>query len=502
MRNSVILFVVLTLFLLQPASITWAQTISSQKGLTTAIFPTYMGKITIYLPDDIRPGEAVSGSIIIEPSGKSEKQKMENFRVMLDAELQMEQLVIPFKKIKLVPSKPVNFDWLVPEDRKLTMPIKLNQPGVNNNLQLPYRFIIPETNQENKEECKAPSHIMAGNPVRITGSFDGNAENTKCHLDGKKLEVLAESPRQCIMQFPSDVSGPKSLLIKDGNTGTEKVCEIRTSGVVLDVNAGKLNLRKGEKTFIDVKVSGLGSLGNDTALLSLTNKTLEIVKLLPADFIAVPLTASEVTSGIFSRRFDVQSLQTGSFSVDVQLNLPGSEEKNPAYGFDLRELKNAGGYPGSYGYKGDEPCSPEGATIKWRWHKTFACEIDDRAVLPCGHTKASSEVLEKIKELLEEAELDKATDIAEKMSKAFSTSKTFSYSIHVIRKWVDYDIEYRCVNGKWQPTGGVYVKHGTDDLGWHSVKNLSTDCWLTFDSPAAEKEFEAAIELALRNACK
>jgi hypothetical protein len=103
----------------------------------------------------------------------------------------------------------------------------------------------------------------------------------------------------------------------------------------------------------------------------------------------------------------------------------------------------------------------------------------------------------KIKELLEELELDKATDIGEKMAMAFSIAKNFSYSIHVIRKWVDYDIEYKCVNGKWQPVGGDHVKHGPEDLGWHSVMHLSMECWLTFDSPEEAQEFEETIENAL-----
>ena len=71
----------------------------------------------------------------------------------------------------------------------------------------------------------------------------------------------------------------------------------------------------------------------------------------------------------------------------------------------------------------------------------------------------------------------------------------------MIRKWVDYDIEYKCLNGKWQPIGGVFVKADHDDLGWQSVKHLSTDCWTTFDSPAAEKEFMEALEIALMRAC-
>ena len=66
---------VLSLFLLVPASITRAQTISTQKGLTTAEFNLPRGKIKIYLPDDIRTGDIISGRIVTEPAGKSPKQR-------------------------------------------------------------------------------------------------------------------------------------------------------------------------------------------------------------------------------------------------------------------------------------------------------------------------------------------------------------------------------------------------------------------------------------------
>jgi hypothetical protein len=501
MRKTILLAVVLTLFLLLPASITWAQTISSQKGLTTIIFPVKQGKITVYLPDDIRPGDHISGSIVLEPSGKTEKQKTEYFRVMLGFDLLMHQFVIPFEKIRIQPLKPLNFDWVVPADRSFKMPVELKQAGVQNNLRVIFEYKKMTGNSVSAGDCSIPSHVMTGNPLRITGPFDGNSSNTQCRLDSRELMVLAESPRQCVLQFPKDMNGQNALVVTDAN-GSRKICETNISGVNLEVSAGKLQLVKGEKTFIDVKISGLENLKDSVAVLSLTNKTTGTVKLLPADYIATPLKSATMPGGIFTARYDIQSLKSGGFVVDVNLDLPGNEENNPVYGFDLTDLKNESGYPGSYGNIGDQPCEPEGATIKWRWHKTFTCEIDDRKVLPCGHTKESSEILDKIKELLEDAELDKATDIAEKMSKAFSTAKTFSYSIHVIRKWVDYDIEYKCINGKWQPVGGVYIKHGTDDLGWHSVNHLLTKCWMTFDSMAAEKEFEAALEVALRNACK
>jgi hypothetical protein len=62
---------VLSLFLLVIASKTRAQTISSQKGLTTAVFPTQYGDIKVFLPDDDRPGDVKSGTVVAEPIGNN-----------------------------------------------------------------------------------------------------------------------------------------------------------------------------------------------------------------------------------------------------------------------------------------------------------------------------------------------------------------------------------------------------------------------------------------------
>ena len=73
MRKPNLFSAVLSLFLLVTASITWAQTISSQKGLTTAEFNLPQGKIKVYLPHDISPGDMISGSIIAEPAGINQR---------------------------------------------------------------------------------------------------------------------------------------------------------------------------------------------------------------------------------------------------------------------------------------------------------------------------------------------------------------------------------------------------------------------------------------------
>lgn len=492
MRKLFFLCFVLSLFLLLPAPIIWAQTISTQKGLTTATFNTSAGIVKIYLPDDLRPGDMISGSIIAEAVGKNAKQMGNNLSSLSKYSVSIGGNTFPV-------TKQGSFKWTVPVSKQQSAAIRLiNAAGVTTG-QLPVQFNMSQQATVASSGCVIPSHVMTGSPVNIPGSFDGDASNTKCTVGGTAVTVLAESPRQSIVQYPSEATGSQTLSIGEGKGNSSPSCQQRISGVHLDVSAGKLNLVRGEKTYIDVKITGLDNL-RDTAKLTLINMSPTTVTMMPANMIVIPLPPAGVSSGTFTRRFDIQSLRTGDFTVNVDLDL--KDNPGPGNMYDIKYEKNESGLPGSYGYIGDQPCNPEGGTTWNRWHKTFICQIDDRKVLPCGHSKEGNDVYEKLKELLEELELDKATDIGEKMAKAFSTAKTFSYSIHVIRKWVEYDIQYKCVNGKWQPIGGVYVKIGTDDLGWHSVKHPTTECWMTFDSPAAEKEFEEALENALRNACR
>ena len=78
MKKIILFSAVLSLFLLVSASITWAQIVTTQKGLTTAVFNLPQGKIKIYLPDDIRPGDQISGSIMAEPFGDKPKIILKN----------------------------------------------------------------------------------------------------------------------------------------------------------------------------------------------------------------------------------------------------------------------------------------------------------------------------------------------------------------------------------------------------------------------------------------
>ena len=303
---------VLSLFLLVPASITRAQKISSQKGLTTAVFSISAGVIKLYLPDDIRPGDVISCRMKAEPAGKNAKEVEKNLGEFKNYFFSLNNEKFPVDN----PDK--TFQFFVHPDRPLTSPIELlNVSGFKaGELAIP---TIPGKDQKPAPEtCMISSHALVAAPLRVTGPFDGDLTNTSCSIDNKPVEILAESPRQCILTYPADAQGLHTLTVQENGKPS---CSAPVSGVDMNVSAGKLELRKREKTYIDVNITGLQNLP-DKAVLTLTNVTADVVNMLPSNNVIIPLFPDTVSSGTFNQRFNIQSIQAGSFTVNVNLDLP------------------------------------------------------------------------------------------------------------------------------------------------------------------------------------
>jgi hypothetical protein len=281
--------------------------------------------------------------------------------------------------------------------------------------------------------------------MTITGSFDGDLSNTKCMVGGQAADVIAESPRNCTVAFPPNAKGEQITTIKENGKET---CNGKISGVDMTVSAGKLNLRRGEKTYVDVTVTGLQNL-RDTAILSLNNLTADVVAMQPANSIVIPLAPDSIGAGTYTRRFDIQSIKTGNFIVNVNLDLPGIvyDIKNVQFGLSQN--------PGSYGWRGDDPCETKGP-ITWRWHRTLPCIVELK-VVPYGTTPAVKEVIDYIIDKLKELS-KKGGDLGSKMSKCLSfKDKVFSMFARCYRDWDDWDVTYVCVDGKWVQTSMVHV---------------------------------------------
>lgn len=320
MRKPAFFLIVLSLFLLVPASITWAQTITQQKGITTAVFNTGSGQVRIILPDDLRPGDIITGTVLLEPAGKAGRQAEKNL-----GELSRHTLTVAGQNFTFGSTEKI-LKFRVPDVTGKSTSLELFAPGSSTPLQslhIPGKP-IPEQNPE-VNQCTIPTHALTGDPVRIRGSFDGDMSNTRCRLDNIPVKILAESPRQTIISYPEKGGGLHNLTIEEPG---QSPCNRQVSGVEMNVSAGKLNLLKGEKTYIDVQITGLQNLP-DVATLSLTNLSASTVTMFPSNTIVIPFPPDSVAEGNFNRRFDIQSIQTGSFNVNINLDLPETQNANP-----------------------------------------------------------------------------------------------------------------------------------------------------------------------------
>jgi hypothetical protein len=425
MRKPHLFSAVLSLFLLVPASITWAQTISSQKGLITAEFSLPQGKIRVYLPDDIRPGDMISGRIVTEPSGKNAKQIEKNLAELTKHSIGLNNEKFPVDKNK------ETFQLHV--DKSLLGPITLlNSSGMKT-----AELIIPEPKMQlsSPAECGIPSHALTGSPLPIRGPFDGNSDNTSCTIEDKPATVLAESPGKCIIAYPADAGGVHTINVQE--TGKQS-CTRLVSGVQLDVSAGKLNLRKGERTYIDVKISGLQNLP-DTAKLTLNNITTDIVAMIPSNIVLIPLAPDSVGSGIFNRRFDIQSVRTGSFIVNVDLDLPEVQYEvkldkprrlddkalHTGLSVALKKLEaDAGGAQGQEYNNLCDNCKKCIGAMAGKWAEALVQELGESLIKESvskaiGMFMESKELLKKLKEWVDKANEagDKADKLAEELEK-------------------------------------------------------------------------------------
>lgn len=314
MRKILQFSALLTLFLLFSAPIIWAQTISNQKGLTIVSFSTPNGSVKIYLPDGIRSGDVISGTVIAEPSGKNNRQVKKNLSKLSGYLLLIEGKRFPINE------NASTIKWLVNSGSQENIPIEIIEEngGKIASLSCPVNN-TSKTENEKYSSCVIPSHALVGQPLQIKGQFDGDMSNTSCAISNKPAVILAESPRNCIISFSDNAQGLQTIQV---NENEKPMCNQPISGVNMEVTAGNLNLRKGQNTFINVKLSGLENLP-DKALLTITNITPNIVTMTNGNLQVYPVwPLADTANGTFSVHCPAVSINTGSFSVLINLDLP------------------------------------------------------------------------------------------------------------------------------------------------------------------------------------
>jgi hypothetical protein len=285
------------------------QPVSPANGLQIVTVDTAQGRVTIKLPDDIRTGDTISGTMTVEPKGASDEERAKNstavksrvVRLLLTRARKPDEAPKPMQSAPVTltvplsggststvqtsrgPGNATRLEFLVtapsdfalaPEVRKIAdaefgsavVPVDAN-PSATTDPKPGSRFIIPPLGQ-------------TGRPVVITGPFDGKSSNTDVKLteptvfkktstyqDGIALPVIAESPRKAVIELPVELTGPAQISVSEG--GVQTSGSLRNVGV--NLTAQKTNLLRGERTSRTVVVSGLQGIETPVRLTLTVN---------------------------------------------------------------------------------------------------------------------------------------------------------------------------------------------------------------------------------------
>ncbi len=282
----------------------------SWPGVQSHHFETKAGRVTVRLPDDIRAGDMISGTISIEPSGKTAADLARNRDTLEGSVIEIDG------KQSRVSGRVLRF--AVPTAGLLTLGIL----ATNGRTRIGATHVMAGNAAPAPTNFNPPRLGQAGRPLSIQGPFDGDMSNTKVSIGTTAAQIIAESPRQIVVQNPADATGPTQLRVTEA--GVDHNTPYRVASVAL--SAAKTKLLKGEKTTLHVQVSGLGA--DPANLLLVASPTIMLENGNAQNIVLTPNAGGNTN---FTR--NITALAPGTFDVSAQLavNSATTITRDPLY---------------------------------------------------------------------------------------------------------------------------------------------------------------------------
>lgn len=245
-------------------------------GTVTVEIKTGSGNVRVILPDDMRAGDTISGTVSAD-RGVVEGEVIEVKTV--------EGEVVATKNIKKSSGHETSssnefFTFTVPQGVSSLVLSSAGQhiksaklftvnpnPGLTPGIPTQPGFAPPRIGQ-------------TGRDISIPGNFDGNAGSTTVNIGGREIPVIAESPRSAVVKIPADApTGSTNITIKE-NQGSSQTAPFNVVSVQL--KADKLNLMKGERTNLYITITGIAGTytsGGTWSSLHVRNDTPNVVSM-------------------------------------------------------------------------------------------------------------------------------------------------------------------------------------------------------------------------------
>jgi hypothetical protein len=317
--------------------IVWGQQIETHvnSGLQVIKIKTIQGTVTVNLPEQIHAGDVISGSVIAEAnvqtdSKLSKKKQRENAQVL---EQFNAQTINIFGQI------------ITPKDQffSINIPLDINPEKANcfvkdhDNQALACSFLNiskePRVNPTN-QTLSLPTYFRSGYYERVSGLFDGNAQNTGVFMNESPLHIVAESPACMIISIPENLHGTSELQIFEKDWGFDESVQI----INLIMEVGKTDLKKGESTNMQVSILGVDNL-TQPLQAHIENLSPTQIELNGGNLQTLEITDALTSNGLYHNTYTITALLPGGYTILGEVN--EAPYVNFDYGADTDSYANA-----------------------------------------------------------------------------------------------------------------------------------------------------------------
>lgn len=285
-------------------------------GMNRSFLGTPYGTITLNLPADLVFGEPFTGTIYLDPAGKTEKERGQNANNLKQYE------------ITALGSGPLPVSTYLPDP--LTLIRVFGDAARNSKLDLSLkndsviRVTIPDALSPIFDKpigYAIPTAATAGSFFKIPGPFNGLPDGY-ITIGGEKVPILTESPSGIVVWDRTEIIGETKIeLNESGQTGQ---CGFRNVGV--RVSATNLSLKRGEHATVHVTFTGLAGLdqnmpyflvNHSPGVISMEGGVESKNRVVPASSVT-NLTGPEL--GTFTDTIGITGVSPGNFTITSTLH--------------------------------------------------------------------------------------------------------------------------------------------------------------------------------------
>ncbi len=254
-------------------------------------------KLHVYLPDDMRAGDTISGIVVPDPVDPKKARGSDTLEGVVvevgGSKVQTGRFLVTVGALGVMDMVLRNSDGKV----IATTPVQVGPQSP------------PKTT------LWSPPVAQAGKPITISGPFDGNAENTNCTLGGQPAIVLVESPRESVLQCLEDQPlGTTPLTVTENGTTTTRPVNV----VNLNLSTPRTKLLRGDQGTIKITLTGLKGLPESAYPIpvEITNNTPAIIQLSKGgDCVCMPVNFQDVKNGAWNAQVTMTGVTPGTFAL-------------------------------------------------------------------------------------------------------------------------------------------------------------------------------------------